>query len=113
SPLHWGHAGVWSMAAASRETAGDYSARGRTAAGCSPAPSQCLVGILTGMTFAPGGKLRFVVRQFLGVDIEHAAVAAAFAAVECQRLLGCERRQVGWHVRAGQRSWLSLLPRRL
>src|SRR3546814_9751412 len=69
----------------------------RRTAEMSVALPPCLVRVEARIALAPGRQLRLVERQFLGVDVEHAAVAAAFAAVERERLFRRAWRKVGKH----------------
>src|SRR3546814_12246079 len=71
----------------------------------------CLVRVEARIALAPGRQLRLVERQFLGVDVEHAAVAAAFAAVERERLFRRAWRKVGKHGGHALCGWGQSVPR--
>src|SRR5690606_21291738 len=92
------------------------------------APAPCIIRVAAGIARPPRRELRFVPGQLLGVDVEHAAIAAAFAAVEREGFFRRGRRKVwrlGWRAHGGsthsgsdcsgcgQRSRLALLPRRV
>src|SRR3546814_13171810 len=70
----------------------------------------CLVRVDARIALAPGRQLRLVERPFLGVDVEHAAVAAAVEAGERERLFRRAWRKVGKHGCHALGGWVQSVP---
>src|SRR5690606_26867004 len=92
SPAHCGQAGISVIGCQSRNRRPVIIDARVPAAARSLAPQPRLVRIDAGIALAPGHQFRLVEGELFCVDVEHAAVAAAFAAVEGERFFRRARR---------------------